>query len=503
MIGIGARSAVDMEVEPIAIAVGAMLVALGHALGAPLAVAFFASLAFGSTAVVTLTALGGAPLMLYVPLAGLLISASVFHRTFWRDLGRVFQIHWTTFAVLLLAVYAVAGAFVMPRLFAGATTVFVPMGGRIAETALRPVSGNINQSAYFIVGVCGYFAVASQLARDGRFHLLRTGFFAFATAHVLLGIIDLAGKAAGLGDVLGPLRNASYSMLTNVQVQGFWRITGGYPEASTFGGASIIVLAFCFSYWRATNSRLALTLSGLVLTLLLLCTSSTGYAGLVVLILLLGMSWVVCVLRDRISARDLFTIVAGAIFCMLVLGVLATSESAMQPVQRLIEETLVNKSTSASADERFYWNAKSWLAFLDTYGLGVGLGSSRASSSVIAILSQLGVIGTGLILLLLMDLARPLPRPAADAGSRELWALCNSLRSTAFASMIPSAIAGGGADPGIVFFIAIAGVLVGRSRLRHLAYLSRAAPDIRSVPLHARGLGPGTLHAVLPVGGSR
>lgn len=483
-----------MEVAPIAILVAAVLLGLGHVFGAPLAVAFFASLAFGSTAIVSLTMLGGAPLMLYVPLAGLMIAAAVFQRTFWRDLGRVFQLHWTPTVVLLLMLYAVASAFVMPRLFAGATTVFVPMGGRIAETALRPVSGNINQSAYFTVGVLAYFAIASQLARDGRFHLLRIGFFAFATAHATLGIIDLAGKAAGLGDSLAPLRTASYSMLTNVQVQGFWRITGGYPEASTFGGASIIVLAFCFSYWRATDDRLALGLSVVILILLGLCTSSTGYAGLAVLILLLGLSWFVRLLRDRISTRDLTTVLAGGIGAVLVLGVLVFSEGAMHPVQRLIEETLISKSTSASADERFYWNAKSWLAFLETYGLGVGLGSSRASSSVIAILSQLGVIGSGLIILLLADLARPLPRPAADPRAREVWATCNSLRTAAFASMIPSAIAGGGADPGIVFFIALAGVLVGRSRLRQMRALPARlvlTPELAIGGLRGRAVPPG------------
>ncbi len=477
-----------MDVAPIAIAVGAALLLVGHRLGAPLAFAFFASLAFGSTAIATLTALGGAPLMLYVPLAGLLIAASVLQRTFWRDLGRVFQLHWTPTVVLLLLIYVVAGAFIMPRFFAGATTVFVPMGGKITETALRPVSGNINQSAYFTIGVFAYFAIANQLARDGRFELLRIGFFAFAATHAALGLVDLAGKLSGAGDVLEPIRTASYSMLTNVQVEGFFRIAGGYPEASTFGGASIIVLAFCFSYWRATNSRAALGLSIVILLLLLLCTSSTGYVGLSMLVLLLAASWFLRLLQGRISGRDLATILAGFVGVVLVLGVLVFSDTALRPIQRLIEETIINKSTSASADERFYWNAKSLRTFLDTSGLGIGLGSSRASSSVVAVLSQLGAIGSFLIVLLLVDLARPIPRPTADARAREIWAICSSLRTTAFATMIPAAIAGGGADPGIVFFIAVAGVLVGRSRLRQMRALPNGrAPSARHARVTASG----------------
>lgn len=470
-----------MQVAPIALFLGAFLLGLGYLRGAPVTFAFFASLACGSTAIVTLTALGGSTLLLYVPLAGLLIATSVFRRTFWRDLGRVFQLHWTPTAVLLLLLYAVASAFILPRLFAGETTVFVPLAGKISETALRPVSGNINQAAYFTIGVMGFFAVASQLARDGRFDMLRTGFYAFASFHVALGLIDLAGKSSGAGDLLAPFRTAGYSMLIEVQIEGFWRITGGYPEASTFGGASLIVLAFTFSYWRATGERSALVLSVLTLVLLLLCTSTTGYAGLAVVLLLLSMSWFWQLIIGRLNVTDLATILAGAGALVLVLGLLVFSETLLRPVQRLIEETLINKSTSASADERFYWNAKSWLAFLNTYGLGIGLGSSRASSSVIAILSQLGAIGAFLILLLVVDMARPIPRPSGDPQAQELWAICDSLRTTGVVTIVPSAIAGGGADPGIVFFIALAGVVAGRSRLRQMR--PKVSPELqRRVP---------------------
>ena len=246
---------VSMQVAPVAVLVGALLLALGTLVRAPFSVAFFASLAFGSTSIVTLA---GSSVLLYVPLAGLLVAGAAIKRTFWRDLGRVFKLHWTSTAVLALLVYGVASAFVLPRLFAGATTVFVPARGAIVETALRPVSGNINQAAYFTMGIAAFFAIAGQLNRDGRFDALRIGFFTFACSHTLLGLIDLAGKASGAGDLLAPLRTAGFSMLVEVQVEGFWRIVGAYSEASTFAGGSILALAFTFSYWRETNWRPAL-----------------------------------------------------------------------------------------------------------------------------------------------------------------------------------------------------------------------------------------------------
>lgn len=469
-----------MHLEPIAFLLGALLLAAGSALGAPVTAAFFASLALGS---VSLGTVGGATFQLFVPLAGLLVATAAFRPTFWRDLERVFRLNWMPVVVVVLLLYTLASAFILPRLFAGDTTVFVSSLDGVVETALRPVPGNINQSAYFTMGVLAFFAVASRLSREGSFELLRTGFFAFAGFNAFLGIVDLAGKASGAGDLLAPIRTAQYSMLVEVQVEGFWRIVGGYPEASTFAAGTTIALAFTFSYWRATSWRPPLLLSCTLLALLILATSSTGYASLAIVSMLLAFSLAWRMLRARLSTRDLATMLASAVGLAILLGIVITNESLLVPAKRLIEETLINKSTSASADERFYWNLKSWMAFVDTYGLGIGIGSSRASSSIIAVLSQLGAVGASLIVLLVIDLARPLPRPGPDPTDREIAAICNGLRTAGLVSLVPPAIAGGTADPGIVFFIALAGVAVGRDRLaRRGEFPGASMPAPRPMP---------------------
>ena len=118
----GWQSAWRNDVAPIAILVGALLLALGQIVRAPTAFAFFASLAFGSTAIVS----GGIDLLLYVPLAACSMAGTVLRRIFWRDLERAFRLHWTPIVVVTLLVYGLASAFILPRLFAGATTEFVP-----------------------------------------------------------------------------------------------------------------------------------------------------------------------------------------------------------------------------------------------------------------------------------------------------------------------------------------------------------------------------------------
>jgi hypothetical protein len=48
---------------------------------------------------------------------------------------------------------------------------------------------------------------------------------------------------------------------------------------------------------------------------------------------------------------------------------------------------------SSSALERGSWNAQAWQNFIDTWGVGTGLGSARASSYPLVLASNLGVLG--------------------------------------------------------------------------------------------------------------
>src|SRR5687768_17072866 len=99
-----------MEISTVAIFIFACLVLVGHALRAPLIVALFGSLAFTSTAVATLPALGGASVLLSAPLSGLLVLSVARRKDLWRSLAQVLSLHWTPTIAALLLVYVVAGA---------------------------------------------------------------------------------------------------------------------------------------------------------------------------------------------------------------------------------------------------------------------------------------------------------------------------------------------------------------------------------------------------------
>ena len=153
-----------MEISPIGFLVCAGLLLIGLTMRAPVIVPLFASLPFGATAAINLPAIGGSSPLIYTMFIAWLVVAVLARRHFLRELGIVFSRYPASFVIVGLMTYACIGAYLFPRLFAGATyalvTVRVPGGaGRIVETPLVPSGGNITQTGYLVLGSLTFFAL--------------------------------------------------------------------------------------------------------------------------------------------------------------------------------------------------------------------------------------------------------------------------------------------------------------------------------------------------------
>jgi hypothetical protein len=120
-----------------------------------------------------------------------------------------------------------------------------------------------------------------------------------------------------------------------------------------------------------------------------------------------------------------------------------------------VNEAIFEKAGSASGQERGYWNYISLKSFADTLGLGVGIGSSRASSWLVAVISQLGAVGCIMLALLVLDIARR-PKYLDTALDVRDAATVDSVRACALAGIISASLISGTADPGMIFFISLA-----------------------------------------------
>lgn len=477
-----------MQISVAGVIVCCVLLIGGWHLRSPLIVPLLASFAFGSTAIVTLEFLGGASPLIFTVFALILIAAVSTRKNTFHELCTVLANHRSSWIVCVFPLYALASAVILPRLFAGQTTIFVPArtSGQVFEVPLQPVTGNITQLGYFSLAVITFLALSVLLRNDRYLEGVRRGLFALAIVHVALGGIDLAGKLVGGSDFLSLLRTANYALLTDVSEAGFWRIVGGYSEASAYGGATLAYLAFAYVYWRVTNSRAALFLTLVLCVLLVLSTSSTAYAGGAVLAVIVILCTLYSAARGRLLSQDIVMLVLVTSCVTLGLLLYFHYEHLFESFAQLLESAVVNKSLSASAQERMYWNYRSIQSFFDTGGLGIGFGSSRSSSWPVAVISQIGLAGALMFAVLVGTLFGGFSDKNAKLSDLKFIALGRSARAAALATLGAATIAGGGADPGLFFFVCLATVLACRdhlsgevSRIRHPRF---SAPAVDAYP---------------------
>jgi hypothetical protein len=459
--------------SPEGILVVIALLVMGRLAGGTVIVALFVSLAFGCTAVVSIPALGDSSPLISAVLELLLVACTVLRRKFYEDLATVLREHISAVTACLLAYYAIVSAIVLPRLFAGDVTAFVLIDGMIAEVPLAPSKGNINQTAYLLAGIATFLSLRISMYNRDSISVIRRGILAFVTVNVILGLLDFCGKMSGTGDWLQPVRTASYDMLIDTEMTGFWRIVGGCSEASAFSALCLASISFTYTYWRSTGSVLALVLTVALLLLIIFSTSSTAYVGICFLTLIAIIPVVIKILTGRIGFQDLFLFGSVLTVIVIALGLYLYNEHLYDPFRDLIQTTIFEKADSESGQERAYWNEVGLKNFIDTYGVGIGMGSSRTSSLVVSVLSQLGILGT----LLFVGLFLTILNGAGNirvSGQREVYALISSMRAFAIGSFTAGSIAGSGADPGLQFFLSLAVILGCKHHLRRISSSSRS-----------------------------
>lgn len=406
---------------------------------------------FGATAAIELPALGGAPITPAVLLLPFLV---------WRALQEE-GVHACTrqlaypqagFWLMLLVVWGVLSAYFLPRLFAGETMLFgtdrgVMKGVRLMP--LQPLSTNLTQSAYAVASLCAFAALAALLQPEGRLARFRDAVLLLASVNCAAALLNLAELHLGIPSLLAFVRNAGYAILVGGDIGGLQRISGTFAETSAFSAFTLPLLAFTTCLWRdGVRPRYSGIVALLTLTFLLLSTSSTAYASLAAYAALAAMAagW------QSLSRAEAPRLGLGA-WLLWTLAVVACLVLLLRPeiatrIADFFGITLVRKLETSSGVERSSWNMQAWTNFLDVYGVGVGLGSARASSYPLVLLSNVGVLGT---LLFLAFVARLLVPPARTLESEDA-AVARAARHAVLATLIAASVSGVVFDLGLAFY---------------------------------------------------
>ena len=430
--------------------------------GAPL---FLAATPFGAAAAFNLPAAGGASILV-TDIAALTMFVLVL--TSKGGMSRIAgsaRIGQPGLAMLLLAGFAVIATLVFPTAFKGQTEVFsiarINNETGIVSLPLRPSTGNLTQLFRMMLGAVTFFALATvfRLRPDGG-----TVLKAIATAtlvHVALGWIDVITFFLGVHELLlDPIRSANYAILVEHRMVGLKRMIGGFPEASSFGYFTLGMFAFWLQYWLLTpRSRLATICLILTGVALVRSTSSAAYVATVIFLATFTLISIVLHLRSTVTRRGA-KIASGAVVALWMTGLaLFAAYEFVQPVTDFLDRALFNKLDGASGQERGSWNAQAFQNYLDTYLMGAGLGSVRASNWLLATMASLGTIGTALFFWFMYGIAR-LPRPSNDL---QRAAVIRGLKAACLAFFISALLTAATPDLGVIFF-ACAGFAAGLSR---------------------------------------
>jgi hypothetical protein len=377
-----------------------------------LIIAAFALSVFGSLALLPPAVVGGVTL-LPSPMALLMLiikvmvdpraNADFFRNAFsFRYLGLL-----TAFTVV-----GVVGALLLPKLLIGQTYTF-PMRSEtdVIRVPLAPTSSNITQSAYVTISCLTAITFAVLVKTRGFVSAFRDAAIYLAALTIFTGVLESLLGTMGAGNLLEPFRTASYSIILDAEVSGVRRVIGLTPEASTYGTlvvTAMSMLIFCRRLYSASyRNKVVYPLIFGCAVMSALCTSSTAYVSMVVVILLYFID-----ASSRLGAgapeekRQMMGEFLG-VAAMSLIGIILifSLNETRQVAFTLIDNMVLKKSASVSYIERSSWNQQGLQTFLDTNGLGIGLGSARTSNFFVNIIASTGLLGSLLFVAFLIRVA--------------------------------------------------------------------------------------------------
>jgi len=329
-----------------------------------------------------------------------------------------------TIAILLFGfwLWSFISAFVMPRLFAG-TLVSVPRNGGDEDFApLQWSLSNLAQAGYLTLNV-GMVLYALRVARtrlQAR-KLMKALHWAIFVV-VFVGFAQLFAAEVGWDFPYETLNNnPGYWQGYEEDVGTIHRYNSTFTEPSNAGSyLSAIACGLLATLLVGERNIGRLIATAGVVTMLFLTTSTTGFGALAGGILLLMVSFNPFRRRKR-EARSSAT---GWVVFVGVFGLVALILVLNPDFLDAIIVGTISKWETTSFWVRLANDYQAMVIFIETNGIGVGLGSNRSSGLIFTMLSSVGLVGTALFAIMFYKIIKSFPgRSASNSLQMVFWAL--------------------------------------------------------------------------------
>ena len=377
-----------------------------------------------------------------------------------KKINEAFSMDQPGFWLLCNCVWASVGAMLLPRLLLGTTLVF-PVDRSTTEILLKPlapVSGNLSQAVYCIGDVLVYCCMYAFLKWRGTYRTLANALLLLTLLDVVAGVLDAVSHIAGM-DILSSVKTAQFADLSGEELGGLVRISGTFSETSAFSTFTLPLFVFCLNLWLVGwRQKLAGALAVATGILMLLSTSGSAYVGMAGYLVVLVFSRPGLVTRDAAARKQRMWLISACLGMLGVIYVMLFLPAVVTTIGDFVDAAILSKAGSSSGVERMGWNNQGITNFFDTYGIGVGLGSIRASSFLVVLLGSLGVVG---VVCYGIFVGKSLLSPMPTHYSFTERAVCYASRHAMIAALIVASTSAGVFELGSCFYLfaAAAGAL--------------------------------------------
>ena len=332
--------------------------------------------------------------------------------------------------VLLFAfwLWSVPSAFIMPHLFAG-TLVSVPRNGGDAEFApLLWSLSNLVQAGYLTLNVCTVVYALHMVRTQRQTEQLIKALYWATFIVVFIGFVQfLADRGSWDFPYETFNSNPGYAKGFEEDIGSIHRFNSTFVEPSYAGSYLAAVTCGLLAGFLTGRRGVGwfLALFG-VTAMLILTTSTTGFAALA-----MGVGVLLVYFNPFGEHKDGRK--SSALGWVAILAVFGVVGCVLLLTPDLLEAVLT--STVEKGETQSFWfrlanEFHSIEVLIETYGLGVGLGSNRSSGLIPTILSSVGIIGAALFAGILYKISKLFPgRSARSSLQMGFWALLTMIIS--------------------------------------------------------------------------
>lgn len=393
-------------------------------------------------------AFGVSPYNLVALLAGFVLLARLMRErslSFLRSAPRITSVSLAGYVVI-----ALAGALLLPHIFEG-TPVNLLIERHGMDRAPVPLTFTL-ANAVQAVNLCVHAAVLLFLLQAAARNDWRASrmMWALALAAALMLGIGVYERLAPLSGwpsaVKFWMNNPGYVQYHGAKIAGFLRMSAPMSESSYASAFLAALMAGLFatmffgrrriaSHWAAMSTSALLLAVGLVNTL-----GTTGWVAAAIVCLAIALWLGASAIRG--PSGSLLRPRALALWVTLVLIALSfawvwKASPAAPQVAKVMDNLLLKKLDGGSAKIRNRSNDHALQIVKDTHGLGVGLGSNRASSFFASLVSNTGVAGALLFVAMLVSLLWRYARAPVLSDSQRFVAVSLVTATLAMGIAIP------------------------------------------------------------------